>query len=277
MSEGQGTSTGEYSFKAFASHDYYSAVTESLIEASEIAPGQKVIELACGTGMASRMILERLRGARESMLIGIDVSSQALREAMGQLASFRDVAVQLVQNRAEQLSVVVKGHVDRVLFTNGIHYVADKDTLLDEVNTKLTKGGLFAFNTAFFHGSNPPETEQFYRRWMMRAIRTLKNKYNLTPKSEKVESRRQLTAEEYTALLQAHGFTIVRKEITPVPINLQGWLDISGYEDFIQGTLPGVPLEPACKSLQESVRQVMAELHLQAVPRNWLSVVAAKA
>lgn len=269
--------SADYSFKAFANQDFHRNINRYLIEASDIAPGQKVLELACGTGAASRLILERLRGARESLLIGVDVSAQALHEAMEQLASFRDVAIQLVQTRAEQLSGVVKQRMDRVLFLNGIHYVADKDELLAQVRHSLKNGGVFAFNTSFFNGAHPVETNQFYRRWMLRAVRTVKTRYGLMPKaSERVESRRQLSPEEYDELLARHHFTIVRQEIKTVPITLQGWKDISSYEDFIQGVLPGVPLAQASEALQEAVQQVMAELNLQAVPRNWLTVVAAK-
>lgn len=277
MTEAQNTSA-KYSFKDFANQDFHRNINRYLIDVSNIAPGQKVLELACGTGSATRLILERLRGARESLLIGVDVSAQALREAMEQLASFRDVAIQLVQTRAEQLSGVVKQRMDRVLFLNGIHYIADKDALLDQVRQSLKNGGVFAFNTSFFNGAHPVETHQFYRRWMLRAARTAKTKYGLTPRaSERVESRRQLTPEEYDELLARHHFTIVRWEIKPVPITLQGWKDISSYEDFIQGALPGVPIDQASEALKEAVQQVMAELNLQAVPRNWLTVVAAKA
>jgi ubiquinone/menaquinone biosynthesis C-methylase UbiE len=267
-----------YSFKAYASQDFHIAVNQHLVEASHIVPGQKVVELACGTGAASTLILQRLRGARESLLIGIDVSSQALREAMDHLASFRDVAIQLVQTRAEQLTGVVKQRVDRVLFLNGIHYVADKDALVEEVSKSLKSGGVFAFNTAFYSGAHPPETHQFYRRWMLRAARNLKAKYGVLPSAaDKVQSRKQLTPEEYEALLRSHHFTIVQKEISPVPITLQGWIDISSYEDFIQGALPGVPLEQASDALRSAVKQVMEELNLNVVPRNWLTMVAAKA
>lgn len=277
MSDAQ-SSPADYSFKAFASQEFHKNINRHLIEVCNIAPGQKVLELACGTGSASRLILERLRGARESLLVGVDVSAQALREAMEQLASFRDVAFQLVQSRAEQLSSVVKQRMDQVLFLNGIHYVADKDSLLDGVGQSLKRGGVFAFNTSFFSGAHPPETHQFYRRWMLRAVRTLKTRYNLMPvAAEKVEARRQLTPEDYESLLSRHGFVIVREEIASVPITLQGWKDISSYEDFIQGALPGVPLPKASEVLKDSVQQVMEELNLQAVPRNWLMVVAAKA
>jgi hypothetical protein len=59
-------------------------------------------------------------------------------------------------------------------------------------------------------------------------------------------------------------------------VPLQGWLDISRYEDFVAGALPGIPLGQASEALQESVRQTFQEMGLTVVPRNWLAVVAAK-
>jgi ubiquinone/menaquinone biosynthesis C-methylase UbiE len=171
----------------------------------------------------------------------------------------------------------VKERVDAIVFCNGIHYIQDKERLLSEVATTLKPGGTFAFNTSFFQGAQPPDTEQFYRRWMFKAVRTLRARHGLMPKASKVESRRQLTPDEYAALLQRHGFSILRHTIQPAPVPLQGWVDISRYRDFIRGALPGVPLKQASEALQEAVRQTFQELNLQAVPRNWLTVVAQKA
>lgn len=278
MGDEQATPSHSYSFRPFAEQDFYKAANKYLIDLSEIKPGQKIVELACGTGSASRMILEHLRGARDSLLIGVDVSAQALREAMEQLATFRDVTIQLVQTRAEQMSAVVKQRVDRVLLLNSIHNMGDKHALLEGVNQTLRSGGIFAFNSAFFLGAHPPETEQFYRRWMMRATRIAKAKYNVMPSAQlKVESRKQLTSDEYFDLLRQHNFTILKHDIKPTPITLQGWMDISHYEDFVQGALPGVPLSQASAALQEAVQQVMHELNIDAVPRNWLSVIAVRA
>lgn len=267
----------DFSFKWFAQHAFHRATNVHLVELSDIRPGQKIVELACGTGAATRIILEKLSGARNSLVIGIDISASALREAMDHVASFKDVAIQLIQSRAEQFSQVIQERVDGILLCNAIHYISDKDALIEQVSQRLQRGGVFAFNTAFFQGSNPPETEQFYRRWMYKAIRLLKTHYGTVPTSVRVEARRPLSPEEYGKLLGQHGLAIIRQDISPVLITLQGWVDISRYEDFIRGALPGVPLQQASEALQEGVRQALQELGLETVPRNWLSVVAARA
>ena len=268
---------GELSFKWFAEHNFYRTVNSALVDASGIGPGQKVVELACGTGAVTGLVLERLRGARDSLIIGIDASAASLREAVDQLGSVRDVAVQFVQGRVEALSETVKERVDGIVFCNGIHYVEDKGNLLTQIATTLKPKGTFAFNTSFYNGAHPPETEQFYRRWMMRAIRILRAQHSLKPTAGKVQARLQLSPEEYAELLEGYGFYIVKHEIQTAPVPLEGWVDISRYEDFVAGAMPGVPLAPASEALQEGVRQTFSDMGLQFVPRNWLSMVAQKA
>ncbi|GBD11249.1 Ubiquinone/menaquinone biosynthesis C-methyltransferase UbiE [bacterium HR23] len=264
----------DFSFKWFARHGFYRAVNAYLLEMAGLHPGQRVVELACGTGAVTRMILEKLRGARESAVIAIDMSASALREAMQNLADAKDAAIQFIQGRAEELSRLVREKADAVIFCNGIHYIQDKASLLHEVVASLKPGGRFAFNTSFFQGAHAPETDAFYRRWMFKALRLLKERYGLLPRPEKVEARRQLTPEQYARLLEAYGLKVVHQEVRTALVNLQGWLDISRFEDFVQGALPGVPLEKASAVLQEAVRQTFQEMGLTAVPRNWLMVVA---
>lgn len=267
----------EFSFRWFAEHSFYRGMNSLLVDSASIRPGQKIVELACGTGAVTRLLLEKLRGARDSLIIAIDSSAVSLREAMEQLGNVRDVALEFVHGRVEALSETVKERVDAIVFCNGIHYVEDKELLLSQVASTLKPGGTFAFNTSFFQGAHPPETEQFYRRWMFKAIRILRARHGLMPRGDKVESRKQLTPDQYAALLHGHGFSILRNTLEPAPVPLEGWIDISRYEDFVAGALPGVPLEKASAALREAVRQTFQELGLQAVPRNWLTVVAQKA
>ncbi len=269
-------SVEEFSYKEFAEQDFYQPVNTYLIEQAGIMPGQKVVDLACGTGAVTRLILERLRGARDSLVIGIDMSSVALREAMNQLGNVRDVALQFIQSRVEQLSENVRERVDSVIFCNGIHMIPDKSALLSQVSASLKPGGVFAFNTSFFQGAIPPETEQFYRRWMFGSIRVLRARHGLMPKNDKVESRRQLTPEQYAELLAQHNFSVSRQILLPTPMSLPGFLAISEYEEFIDGAMPGVPLEAGREALQEGARRAFADLGLVSVPRNWLTVVAVR-
>jgi ubiquinone/menaquinone biosynthesis C-methylase UbiE len=265
----------EYGFKRFSSNRFYSEQNARLVDMAELGSGQRIVDLACGTGGVTRLIAERLRNAKDSMVIGIDHSSAALKQAMEDLKDVRDNAIQFVQSQMEQLSDSVKESVDTVIFCNAIHYIPDKDGLVDEIARALNPGGKFAFNTSFYEGGQVPESLQFYRKWMFKSARVLRREYGLSPqRAAKVESRKHLTADEYRDLLERHDFKVVRQVEDTVQVPIEGWLDISTFEDFIVGTMPGVPLKEASASLQTGVHQTFEEMDITHVPRNWLDIVA---
>ncbi len=269
-------SSEEYSFKAFSQHAFYRQVNKALLDRAHLQRGWTVVDVACGSGAITELILEKIRGARDAMVIGVDMSATALKEASEKVAGARDAVVEFVQSRAEEMSRSIRSAVDAVVFCNGIHYIEDKQRLLEEIRRTLRPGGVFAFNTGFFDGALPPETLKYYRRWMMKSLRKLKSQYNLKPEHSKVESRKQLTADEYAELLRSEGFEIELQEIYPGAVTEQGWIDLSRFSDFISGALPGVPLATASNVLVESLKETFAEFELTVWPRNWLTVVAAR-
>jgi len=268
--------TDEYSFKAFSEHAFYRRANLALLDRADLKRGWTVVDVACGNGAITELILDRIRGARDAMLIGVDMSATALQEATEKVADVRDAVVEFVQSRAEEMSNSIHRTVDAVVFCNGIHYIEDKKGLLEEVHRTLKPGGVFAFNTSFFDGASPPETQKYYRRWMLKALRKLKTEYDLKPDHSKVESRKQLTAEEYGALLEAEGFEIKSQEIYPGEVTEQGFVDLSRFSDFIAGALPGVPPKTASEVLVETIRETFLEMGVTAWPRRWLTVVAAR-
>ncbi len=267
----------DFTFSKFASNPFYRVQNARLVEMAGVRSGQRIVDLACGNGGVTRLILDRLRGARNSVVIGIDHSSEMLKQAMEELNDARNTAVQFVQSKVENLSDSVKDSVDTVIFCNAIHYVSDKQMLLTEISKTLKPGGKLAFNTAFFDGAHPPETNLFARKWMMKAVRTLRREYGLTPsRGDKVESRRQLTPEDYRQLLEENGFKIAEQEIDTVQVPIEGWLDISSFSDFISGVMPGVPLDKASAALKSGINQTFEEMKVTHMPRNWLKIVAVR-
>lgn len=271
------TAAEGFSFKSFSEHAFYKQMNEWLVDHARLKPGWTVVDLACGTGQVARLVAERIRGGQQALLIAVDLSYSTLKEAMGELADVRDVAIEFVAAKAEEFAVAVREAAQAVVLCNAIHYVADKPKLIANVAQNLRQGGIFAFNTAFFMGCTPPETEPFYRRWMMKALRTLVKEYGLRPTTERVEARHQLTPREYRELLEAGGFSIEQEELLTAPMTLQGWKDISRFEDFVQGALPGIPVATASRVLCDALEETFEELEIDIVPRRWLSVVAVRA
>ena len=76
----------------------------------------------------------------------------------------------------------------------------------------------------------------------MRSLRILKREHGMSPDAaQKVESRQHLSAEQYEQLLEESGFRIVKSEVADIDVPESGWFHISGFRDWIEGVLPGVP------------------------------------
>ena len=272
-----GAPGSEFSFATFSQNPFYEELNARLVAMAEPGSGQRIVDLACGTGGVTKLILENVRGARDSVVIAMDHSASALKQAMEELKSHRDTAVQFVQSQVEQMSDALKEKADTVIFCNAIHYIPDKDALVGEISKSLNPGGKFAFNTSFYEGGQVPESMTFYRKWMFKSARILRREHGMSPqRAEKVESRKHLSADQYRDLLERNGFQVIRLEEDRVLVPIEGWLDISTFEDFIAGTLPGVPLKEASDSLQKGVHQTFEEMEIEYVPRNWLDVVAVR-
>ncbi len=267
-----------FTLEKFAENSFYQEVNRRLVALAGLRPGQRVVDLGAGTGAVTRMLVEEVGCGEKAEVIAVEPSETALEAARRNLENIGGAVVRFVQGGAESLSQLVRRPVDAVFFCNAIHLVQEKARVVQEVYRTLKQGGTFSFNTSFFQGAEPPESLQFYRRCMMKALRSLRERHGLMPeRGIRAVARQPLSREEYAALLEGNGFSIRQSQVVPVPMTLQGFEDISEYDLFIQGALPGVPLELGSEVLKHGAREAFAELGIETSPRNWLLVVASKA
>lgn len=266
-----------FSLEKFAQNSFYQEVNRRLVALAGLQPGQRVVDLGAGTGAVTRLLVAEVACEPEPEVIAVEPSWSALEAARRNLENIRGAVVGFAQGSAERLSQLVRCPVDAVFFCNAIHLVKEKASVMEEVYRSLREGGTFSFNTSFYQGAEPPESDLFYRRWMMKALRVLKTRYGLMPERTKVEARQRLSEDDYQGLLEAQGFQVQAKEVMQVEMPLKGFEDISEYSLWIEGILPGVPLEEGSEALKEGVRETFRELGIASSPRNWLLVVASKA
>jgi ubiquinone/menaquinone biosynthesis C-methylase UbiE len=249
-----------------------------LLDLAEVGKQRKIVDLGCGTGGITKLILERLQSAKDTVIYAVDHSTTALKAATEEIGERKDVAIKYVHSEVQNLTGAVKDKVDAVVYCNSIHYVPEKTVLVDQIKEKLLPNGIFAFNTSFYEGSHPDDSLEFFRKWMMRSLRILKREYGLSAdKSAKVESRVQLKAQDYIDLVENAGFKVLINDFNRVEVPHAGWHHISGFSDWIEGVMPGVPLDIGRKALQKGLAQIWKEMELKTVPRVWLSISAAKA
>ncbi|MDR7523757.1 MAG: methyltransferase domain-containing protein [Armatimonadota bacterium] len=259
-----------FSFAKFAAHPFFREVNAWLVAHAGIRPGSNVVDLGCGPGAVTELILQWMGIPPRGRVFAIDPSPSALLLAAQRI---RSAIVQFIQGTAERVGSLVPP-VDIVVFANAIHLVANKAQVIGGVSKILRPGGVFAFNTTFFNGAYPGDTPRFYRHWVLRAVRWLRERGHDVARGVKATAMQWLSPEDYRRLLRESGFDEPEMVFQEKQLTCQAWEDISEFSMFIEGALPGVPLEVGMEALKVGVRQAFEDLRLQAVPRIWLQVVA---
>lgn len=260
-----------FSFTPFTRHPFFLHVNRWILE-RVIGPGRQVIvDLGCGPGAVTELIIERVRDQQPPpRVIGVDPSPSALAKARAAISS---KWAEFKQGSAEWLSKLVKS-ADTVVFLNAIHLMPDKVQVLKEIRRVLKPGGLLAFNSTFFNGAYVEGTSGFWRRWIVRSVQALREKGLDVKHDGHTAAMDWLTADQYRAALEEAGFRPITVELLKIEMPAESLADIGRFSLFIEGALPGVPLEEGSAALQIGLQRTMDELKVNAVPRYWLEVVA---
>ncbi|HET9385533.1 MAG TPA: methyltransferase domain-containing protein [Gemmatimonadales bacterium] len=260
-----------FSFTPFTRHPFFQHVNRWILE-RVISPGRQVIvDLGCGPGAVTELIIERVRDQQPPpRVIGVDPSPSALAKAQAAISS---KWAEFKQGSAEWLSKLVKS-ADTVVFLNAIHLMPDKKQVLKEIRRVLKPGGLLAFNSTFFNGAYVEGTSGFWRRWIVRSVQVLREKGIEVKHNGHSAAMEWLSADEYKAALEEAGFRPTTVELLRIEMTAESLADIGRFSLFIEGALPGVPLEEGSEALQIGLKRTMEELKMDRVPRHWLEVVA---
>ena len=265
------TDDDRFSFERFARHPFFRQVNAWLVAHTDIAANASVVDLACGPGAVTELILGELdEDAPGACVYAVDPSSSALAIAQKRI---RSRIVHFVEGSAERLASLVP-QVDRVVFTNAVHLIADKAAVFEQIFKTLRPGGLVSFNTTFFQGAYPEGTSRFYKLWVLRAMLWLKERGYSISRGVKATAMQWLTVEQYREVLRTVGFEDPVVTLHEKPLSLESLEDIGSFSLFIEGALPGVPLEMGAEALRRGVNQAFQELQLSVMPRNWLQVIA---
>ena len=133
-------SGADYSFSTFSKNEFYAQLNARLVDMAEVGSDRRIVDLACGTGGVTRLILERITRTRATVVIALDHSQSALKAAMEDLMDISDNAVKFVQSGVENVSEAVKDSVDTIVFCNAIHYLPDKDKVVHDIG-RFADGG----------------------------------------------------------------------------------------------------------------------------------------
>ena len=113
-------------------------VHAALLDSAALAPGERVLDLACGTGLVT-LPAARAVGAN-GQVIGVDIADRMV-DALSQRAAAADLPqVAATRMDAEQLALP-DSSVDVVLCALGLMYLPDPEQSLREIKRVLRPGG----------------------------------------------------------------------------------------------------------------------------------------
>jgi demethylmenaquinone methyltransferase/2-methoxy-6-polyprenyl-1,4-benzoquinol methylase len=114
---------------------------KALVEMVDAAPGDRVLDVATGTGMVAQRLVERYG----CTVVGLDQSPQMLSGAHARLASDTRLGarVSLVQGEAERLPFA-SAEFDHLTFTYLLRYVEDPGATMVELARVVKPGGRIA-------------------------------------------------------------------------------------------------------------------------------------
>src|SRR5579884_2361702 len=165
--------------------DHHSDITEQTLALMDLRPADRVLDLGCGTGWASRRLA---RVAQE--VVGLDVADEMLRRAEQTSSGFNNI--RYVWGSAEKIPAP-DHYFTKVLSVESFYYYADQGKALDELRRVLAPGG------RLFILINLYKDNHYSLRWV----------------SELKIAVKALSEAEYIALLQQHGFKNVQARRIP--------------------------------------------------------------
>jgi ubiquinone/menaquinone biosynthesis C-methylase UbiE len=167
--------------------DHHSDITAQTIALMGLQAADRVLDLGCGTGWASRRLAKLVP---DGEVVGIDVADEMLRRA--EQASTGIKNVRYVWGSAENIPAPDNAFT-KVLSVESFYYYADQDKALDEICRVMAPGGgLFILINLYKD-----------------------NHYSLRLVSELKVPVQALSEAEYIALLKQHGFRDVKAQRVP--------------------------------------------------------------
>lgn len=116
-------------------------IAEDLMHAASIQPGERVLDVACGTGVVTRLAAKRT--GSEGKVAGLDVSPPML--AVARSLAPAGTSIDWYETSADAMPLA-DGGFDVVLCQMGLQFISNKRQALEEMHRVLRPGGRIVLN-----------------------------------------------------------------------------------------------------------------------------------
>lgn len=116
-------------------------LADDLVEAAALQAGERVLDVACGTGVVARLAASQV--GPTGSVTGLDVNSGML--AAARAAAPSDLSIEWHEASAEDMPLPDRGF-DAVLCQMGLQFIPDKSAALSEMRRVLVENGRAALN-----------------------------------------------------------------------------------------------------------------------------------
>jgi trans-aconitate methyltransferase len=214
---------------------FVALLAESLVEALNPQPGERILDLGCGDGFLTRRIAES--GAN---VVGVDVSPQMVAAAKERGADARLASGELLPFNQE---------FDAVFSNAALHWMSDHDAVLRGVYRALKPGGRFVAECGG-HGNIATI------RVALLAVLTAHG----IP-AERIENNRFFGPADYRARLENQGFLVeeitLTPRATPLPSGMAAWLET--FRASVLELLPDEKRSPAIEQIVALLKPVLCD------------------
>lgn len=131
-------------FEQFFGPSLFKPWTDILLEFADPRPGERVLDLACATGIVARKVAPVIGNGGRGRVVGLDVSPDMLSVARRRAAS-EEVDVEWLEGPAEDLPLPDEAF-DLVLCQQGVQFFEDPARALAETERVLADEGRIALN-----------------------------------------------------------------------------------------------------------------------------------
>jgi ubiquinone/menaquinone biosynthesis C-methylase UbiE len=167
-------------------------ITEKTLRLMNLRPGERVLDLGCGSGWATRLLARLVVDGPEGFgqVVGLDVSDEMIRQARAASKDFENILY--VWGSAEKIPWE-ENFFDKVLSVESFYYYPDQDRALAELfRVMAPRGRMFILINLY-------KDNEYSLQW----VHKLKVPVHVR------------SSEEYVALLKKHAFENVEARCIP--------------------------------------------------------------